>query len=135
MDHEYLFNDLFNIKTYKYEFGQVGKRKQGRDYMLFSSLNPVINGCLNYALNHLDKYKKQALEILRFGIEHNTRVKEGLTLKPEDVCIDEFGGLRNIRNNYIVDIAIEANAKDIKDNEINKLISELPKFNKPYWRR
>ena len=72
---------------------------------------------------------------MKFGIEHNARVKEGLALKPEDVYIDEIGGLRNIRNNDVVDIAIEANVKDIKDNEINKLISELPKFNEPYWRR
>ena len=103
--------------------------------MSFSSVNPVINGCLNYALKHLDKYKKQAQEILKFGIEHNARVKEGLTLKPEDVYIDEIGGLRNIRNNDVVDIAIEVNVKDIKDDEINKLVSELPKFNEPYWRR
>lgn len=135
MDYEYLFNDLFDIKTYKYKFGPLGKRKQGRDGMSFSSINPVINGCLNYALKHLDKYKKQAQEILKFGIEHNTRVKEGLTLKPEDIYIDEIGGLRNIRNNDVVDIAIEANVKDIRDNEINKLVSELPKFNEPFWRR
>ena len=135
MDHEYLFNDLFDIKTYKYEFSPSGKRKQGRDGMSFSSINPVINGCLNYALKHLDKYKKQAQEILKFGIEHNARIKEGLTLKPEDVYIDEIGGLKNIKNNDVVDIAIEASIKDIKDNEINKLISELPKFNEPYWRR
>lgn len=135
MDHEYLFNDLFDVKTYKYEFGPTGKRIQGRNYMSFSSINPVINGCLNYALKHLDKYKKQAQEILKFGIEHNARVKEGLALKPEDVYIDEIGGLRNIRNNDIVDIAIEVNVKDIKDDEINKLVSELPKFNEPYWRR
>ena len=135
MDHEYLFNDLFDIKTYKYEFGPSGKRKQGRDGMSFSSINPVINGCLNYALKHLDKYKKQAQEILKFGIEHNARVKERLSLKPEDVYIDKIGGLRSIRNNDVVDIAIEVNVKDIKDNEINKLVSELPKFNEPYWRR
>ena len=135
MDHEYLFNDLFDIKTYKYEFGPSGKRKQGRDYMSFSSINPVINGCLNYALKHLDKYKKQAIEILNFGIEHNARIKEGLTLKPEDVYIDEIGGLRNIRNNDVVDIAIESNVKDIADKDVSTLIAQLPKFNEPCWRR
>ncbi len=135
MDHEYLFNDLFDIKTYTYELGSCGKRKQGRDNMSFSSVNPVINGCLNYALKHLDKYKKQAQDILKFGIEHNARVKKGLALKPEDIYIDEIGGLRNIRNNDVVDIAIEVNVKDIKDNEINELVAQLPKFNEPYWRR
>ncbi len=134
MDHDYLFNDMFEIKTYKYEFGPSAKRKQGRDSMSFISINPIINGCLNYALKHLDKYKKQAIEILKFGIEHNDRVKSGLTLKPEDVYIDEIGGLRNIRSNDVLDIAVEANVKDIKDKEINDLIEKMPKF-KPFWER
>ena len=134
MDHDCLFNDIFDIKTYKYEFSPTGKRKQGRDYMSFSSINPVINGCLNYALLHLNKYKKQAIEILKFGIGHNARVKEGLTLKPEDIYIDEIGGLRNVKNNDVIDIAIEVNVKDIKDNDVDELVHQLPKFNVPFWR-
>ena len=133
LDHEYIFNDMFEIKTYKYEFGQIGKRMQGRDSMSFSSINPIINGCLNYALKHLDKYKNQAIEILKFGIEHNEMVKSDLSLKQEDVYIDEIGGLRNVRNNDVLDIAIEANVKDIQDKEIMDLIEKMPKFNKPYW--
>ena len=135
MDHDYLFNDLFEIKTYEYELGHTAKRKQGRDYMSFSSINPVINGCLNYALKHLDKYKSRAIEILKFGIEHNKRVKEGLDIRPEDIYIDEVGGLRNIKNDDVVDIAVEVSVKDITDKAINELISQLPKFNEPVWRR
>ncbi len=133
MDHEYLFNDLFNIKTYKYTFSRMEKKKQGRDYMTFNSINPIINGCLNYSLKHLDKYKKQAEEILKFGIRHNTIVKESLILKPEDIYIDGFGGLRNIRNNDVIDIAIEVNVKDIRDGNIEKLVSKLPIFNMQHW--
>ena len=132
MDHDYIFNDLFDIKTYTFELSPIGKRKQGREYMSFSSINPVINGCLNYALKHLDKYKKQAMDILSFGIEHNARVKEGLSLRPESIYIDEIGGLRSISNNDVIDIAIEVNVKDIKDNEINKLVSQMIKFNELY---
>ena len=94
----------------------------------------MINGCLNYALLHLNKYKKQAIEILKFGIGHNARVKEGLTLKPEDIYIDEIGGLRNVKNNDVIDIAIEVNVKDIKDNDVDELVHQLPKFNVPFWR-
>ncbi len=132
LDHDYLFNDLFEIKTYTHKLNRYEQRTQGRDIMTFSSINPVINGCLNYALKHLDKYKKQAVEILKFGIRHNTRVAEGLNVDLRRIFIDEIGGLRDRTNNDVYDIAISAKVEGVKDEEINKLVAQLPNFEEEF---
>ena len=126
-------DDLFEVKSYKLELSPLSKKRQGREFVCLSSINPVINGCLNYALNHLDKYKNQAIEIIKFGIKHNERVKENICGCSEPVTLDEIGGLRKIRNNDVVDIVIKVNSKDIKDNDINLLLKDLQTFNDLYW--
>ena len=137
LDHEYLYKDLFEIKTYSHKLTPTVKKgwKREDDNFTFSSLNPVINGVLNYALRHLDKYRNQAIEILKFGIRHNEDVRKGLTEPNYSYHIDELGGIRENRTNDVVDIGIEVNEKNIQDKEIIGLIDRLPKFEKPEWIR
>lgn len=134
LDHEYLFTDMFKTKTYTYELTQMGKKKQKRDFVTFSSINPIMNGCLNYALKHLEKYKQQALEILKFGIVHNAKVKNELVQPLYNYFMDEIGGIKTRQNNDVIDIVIIVNERNIKDSEIIKLVDKLPAFDENYWR-
>lgn len=133
MDHEELYKTIFEIKKYEYELTRHQKKVLGKDTQSFSSINPIINGCLRYALKHLDKYRKRAIEILKFGITHNQSVVSGLEDRIEYYMVDEIGGLKNWNKNYeIADVVIIVDVKNIKDEEINSLVEELPKFKNPY---
>ena len=133
MDHENIFKTIFEVKTYKYELNSKGKNKYGKDTIDFSSINPIINGCLNYALNHLEKYKNQAVEILEFGIKHNKRVLEGLKEPIQNYHLDDLGGLKNWNKNYeIEDVMVIAGLKNTNDKIIDDLINALPKIKSPY---
>lgn len=133
MDHGNIFKTIFEIKTYKFELSPKGKKKYGKETIDFSSINPIINGCLNYALNHLDKYKNQAVEILEFGIKHNKRVLDGLKEPIQYYHLDDLGGLKNWnKDNEIADVMIIANVKNTNDKAINDLINALPKIKSPY---
>lgn len=133
MDHEELYKTIFEIKKYEYELTRHQKKLLGKDTQSFSSINPIINGVLRYALKHLDKYRDRAVEILKFGITHNESVISGLEDRIEYYMVDEIGGLKNWNKNYeIADVVIIADVKNIKDAEINELIEKLPKFRNPY---
>ena len=133
MDHEELYKTIFEIKKYEYELTRHQKKVLGKDTQTFSSINPIINGCLRYALKHLDKYRDRAVEILKFGIAHNQSVISGLEDRIEHYMVDEIGGLKNWNKNYeIADVVIIADVKNIQDKEINDLIDKLPKFRNPY---
>lgn len=129
LDHEELYKTIFEIKKYEYELTRHQKKTLGKDTQSFSSINPVINGVLGFCLRNLSKYKKQAVEILKFGAIHNRSVMNGLEDSIDYYVTDEIGELRNWkRNNEIADVVIVADVKDIKDKEIIDLINELPKF-------
>lgn len=129
LDHEDLYKTIFEIKKYEYELTRHQKKTLGKDTQSFSSINPVINGVLGFCLRNLSKYKKQAVEILKFGATHNRSVMNGLEDSFDYYATDEIGGLRNWHKNYeIADVVIVADVKDIKDKEIIDLINELPKF-------
>ena len=129
MDHEELYKTIFEIKKYEYKLTRHQKKTLGKDTQSFSSINPVINGVLGFCLRNLSKYKKQAVEILKFGATHNRSVMNGLEDSFDYYVTDEIGGLRNWNKNYeIADVVIIADVKDIKDKEIIDLINELPKF-------
>ena len=133
MDHEELYKTIFEIKKYEYELTRYQKKVLGKDTQSFSSINPIINGCLRYALKHLDKYRKRAIEILKFGITHNQSVVSGLEDRIDYYMVDEIGGLKNWNKNYeIADVVIVVDVKNIKDEEINSLVDKLPKFKNPY---
>ena len=129
LDHEELYKTIFEIKKYEYKLTRHQKKTLGKDTQSFSSINPVINGVLGFCLRNLSKYKKQAVEILKFGATHNRSVMNGLEDSFDYYVTDEMGGLRNWNKNYeIADVVIIADVKDIKDKEIIDLINELPKF-------
>lgn len=131
LNHEELYKTIFEIKKYEYKLTRHQKKTFGKDIQSFSSINPVINGVLGFCLRNLSKYKKQAVEILKFGATHNRSVMNGLEDSFDYYVTDEIGGLKNWhKNDEIADVVIIADVKDIKDKEIIDLINELPKFKK-----
>ena len=134
LDNEQLFKSMFVRKTYVHQYSPMGKRKTGKESTTISAINPLINICLYYALKHLPKYKKQAIEIISYGIQHNKRVRDGLT-DESSLMVDESGILFDYLNKEFVDVVIENTYKDYKDEEIKSLISKMPTFYRPYHRR
>ena len=130
MDNKPIFESLFERRSYDFPLTRKAKAKYSKDGLTFSSINPIINCCLRYALQHLPKYKSQAIEILKYGIQHNQRVIEGLPFDLKHAMIDECGGLKNISDHAyeIYDVVVIVDVKDIKDKEINDLIDQLPTF-------
>lgn len=136
LDNDDLFQSLFGTKTYEFtELGSRIKREKEVESITYSGINPLINNCLRYALKHLDKYRQRALEMLKFGIKHNTRIMANGNIDTYRIC-NELGGLIELgRNNYfdcdVVDMAIFVDC-EVEDKEINSLIKQLPKF-KTMW--
>lgn len=136
LDHDDLFHSLFEERVYEYtDLGKRVKRERKIESIRFRSINPIINNCLRYALNHLDHYRRQAKEILKFGIRHN---KKFMTNDDADkYCIgSELGGLIEAeKTDYfsceVVDIAIFVDC-EADDEEIQSLIEQLPKFPKKW---
>lgn len=134
LDNDDLFNSLFVIKPYKLtSLTDEFKRERQVESVTYYSINPIINNCLRYALKHLDKYRQQAIEILEFGIIHNTRIMADGTY----CIVNELGGLIEVgRYDYytydVVDMAIfvDCEVDDDDDDEMNSLIEQLPKFKK-----
>lgn len=135
LDNNHLFNSLFEEKPY--EFTLVGSRvKKDRqvEAITYNSINPIINNCLRYALKNSNKYRQQAIEILKFGIKHNTKIMANDNADAYRI-FNELGGLIELgrTNNYydcdVVDIAIFVDY-EVDDEEINSLINQLPQFKK-----
>ena len=132
LDNDHLFKSIFEIKQYDQKLSSKQKREKNSDTITHYSINPIINNCLRYSLQHLDKYRHRAIEILNFAIKYNREVFNELGADSQFVCIyGELGGLRNIRNeDYLkVVIFVDVNAED---SEIKDLVSRLHKFNKYY---
>lgn len=128
LDDDNLFHSIFQIKLYELELNGINRRKRQADSITFHSINPIINNCLRYALNHLDKYKQRAVDILKFGIDHNRRIADKIDFNEYYIC-NELGGLKNFGNENFYDIVIFVDA-EVNDDEIKALINQLPKFNR-----
>lgn len=131
LDSDNLFHSIFEIKPYELKLGNIGRKKKQVDSITYHSINPIINNCLRYALKHLDKYKHRAIDILKFGINHNRRIASEIDFDDCYIC-NELGGLKKSRSeDYydICDIVIFVDM-EINDDEIKPLINQLPKFNK-----
>lgn len=128
LDNDGLFHSIFEIKPYELKLGSNGRRKKQVDSITYHSINPIINNCLRYALKHLDQYKHRAIELLKFGINHNRRIASEIDFNDCYIC-DELGGLKNIRSEDVRDIVVFVDM-EIDDNETKSLIDQLPKFNK-----
>lgn len=129
LDNKVIFDSLFAVKDYKFELGNIAKRKLNKEIITYRSMNPILNNCLDYALKHLDKYKSQAIEILRFGIKHNSEIASINDVNSCYIC-NELGGLKSYKNDDFYECAIVVNENNSDDSDMNKLIEELPKFNK-----
>ena len=67
LDNDALFNSIFEIRPYEYVLGGSRvKREKQVDSITYYLINPIINNCLRYALEHLDKYKHRVIDILKF---------------------------------------------------------------------
>ena len=129
LDNKNIFASLFEIKKYNLNLGNIAKRKLKTDILTYYSINPILNNCLNYALKHLDKYKAQALEILNFGIRYNKKIATKIDKSSCYVC-NELGGVRSFKDDDFYECVIIVNDSTIKDSDIEKLIKELPSFNR-----
>lgn len=127
LDNDDLFNSIFEIKPYELKLGISARRKKQVDSITYHSINPIINNCLRYALKHLNKYKHRAIDILKFGINHNKRIVGEISFNDYYIC-GELGELKNFRSNDFYDIVIFVDV-EVNDDEISSLINQLPKFN------
>lgn len=130
LDDDDLFHSIFEIKPYELKLGNCGRRKRQVDSITYYFINPIINNCLRYALNHLEKYKRRAIELLKFGINHNRRIAGEIAFDEYYIC-DELGGLKRFRDEDCYDIVIFVDV-EVNDDEIRSLIKQLLEFNK--WR-
>ena len=130
LDNDDLFNSIFEIKSYELKLGSTGRRKKQVDSITYHSINPIINNCLRYALQHLDKYKHRAIDILKFGIDYNRRIASNIDFMDCSIC-NELGGLKKSKNDDYYDIVVFVDMNvDVNDDEIKSLIKQLPKFKK-----
>ena len=79
----------------------------------------------------MDKYKHRAIELLKFGIDHNRRIASEITFDEYYIC-DELGGLKSFRDEDCYDIVIFVDV-EVNDDEIRALIKQLPEFKKWRW--
>lgn len=129
LDNRNIFASLFEIKKYDLNLGNIAKRRLKTDMLTYYSINPILNNCLNYALKHLDKYKAQASEILNFGISYNKKIETKIDKSSCYVC-NELGGVKSFKDNDFYECIIIVNDSTVKDSDIEKLIKELPSFNR-----
>ncbi|MBE6582803.1 MAG: hypothetical protein E7648_06045 [Ruminococcaceae bacterium] len=130
LDNEGIFKSVFEEKPYVFELSNFGKRKKQVEAKTYQSINPIINSCLNYALNHLDKYKQQAITMLKFGINYNRKKASTIDYDNCYVC-NELGALKSFKDADLYELIVLANAEiETKDAEIESLISQLPRFKK-----
>ena len=128
LDHDHLFNSIFEIKPYCHELSSKQKREKQVNFVTYYSINPIINNCLRYSLQHLDKYKHRAKDILKFAINYNNRIAAEIAGNDCYLC-NELGGIKSLRDNdyynLVVFVDVEINDADIKD-----LVDHLPTFKK-----
>ena len=125
LDNDHLFMSIFEIKQYQRELGTTERRKKQVDAVTYYTINPIINNCLRYSLQHLDRYKHRAVEILKFAITYNRSIANEIAVDDYYIC-NELGGLRNYKDDYYC-LVIFADV-GISDAEIKGLIDQLPKF-------
>ena len=126
LDHDHLFNSIFEIKPYRHELSSKQKREKQVDSVTYYSINPIINNCLRYALKHLEKYKHRAKDILKFANNYNKRIAAETAGNDCYLC-NELGGVKSLRDNDYYNLVIFVDV-DIKDPDIKELVDHLPTF-------
>lgn len=128
LDHAHLFNSMFEIRQYQLELGAIDKRKKQVNFVTYYSINPIINNCLRHSLQHLDKYKHRAKDILKFAINYNKRIATENVGNDCYIC-NELGGIKSSRDNDYYNLVVFIDV-EINDPEIKELVDQLPKFKK-----
>ena len=128
LDNDNLFNSIFEEKPYVLELTSSAKRKKQVQSITYYSINPIINNCLRYSLEHLDKYRQRAITILKFGIKYNRKKAADIDFSNCYIC-NEFGAIKNLKNENSYELIIFTDAES-DDDEIKSLICQLPKPNK-----
>lgn len=123
LENEHLFNDIFNEKEYYHE-RTILEKHINVDSFTIKTINPIINVCLKCALENLDKYRSQAIKIIKFGIEHNKKVKEKLNITAGYHYLSDLGGVLSKDDNIVKDILIYCDTKSA-DNEILEMCKQL----------
>ena len=131
LDHDHLFNSIFDIKPYRLELSSKLRKEKQVDYVTYYSINPIINNCLRYSLQHLDKYKERAKDILIFAINYNKRIASETESSDYYLC-NELGGIKSLRNNDYYDLIVFVDV-EINEPDINELIDHLPNFKKHFY--
>lgn len=136
LDNDALFDSIFERRPYEYVLaGSRVKREKQVDSITYYLINPIINNCLKYALEHLDKYKHRAMDILKFGINHNTEIINKVGADTCCICNELGGVISSGRTDWfncdVDDVAIYVDI-EVNDDEINALIEQLPKFKKRF---
>lgn len=126
LDNDEIFNSIFEEKSYVFELSNSVKRKKQVKSITYNSINPIINSCLNYALTNLDKYKQQAIEILKFGINYNRKKAANIDFSSCYIC-NELGALKSFKDEDFYELIILPDV-ETSDTEIKALISQLPRF-------
>ncbi len=129
LDNNNIFNSIFEEKTYVHKLSNCAKRVKKIESITYHSINPIINNCLSFALKHLDKYKQQAIKILKFGIDYNRKKAANIDLGNPYIYCNELGGLRNCEDKDFCELIIFTD-EEPKDDEIKSLIYQLPRFKK-----
>lgn len=118
-----IYDMLF--KNVSLEFKTINKYVSNfeKDTSQINVVNPLINFVLDYCLEHIEKYKKQAKEILKFAIRHISDVSKNLLIQ-SNCFLDERGSVKD-RSNAIIANIIFTNVKKTSCNEINILLEKL----------
>lgn len=126
LDNEHLLNDALVCKEYIQYTSHFSKKCNVERPVIINSINPIINVCLRYAIENIEQYKKQALDILHFAIKYNKQVINRLDKSQMIYEMNELGGLYSKDGKKIIDLLIYYNGiSDIQ--EIQNLINKLPK--------
>lgn len=136
LDDDTLFLSMFEKRPYEFtSLGNRLKREKQIDSITYYSINPLINLCLRYSLEHLDKYKHRAIEILKFGIIHNTEIMKRGGADTYYIC-NELGSVIPLERLASSDLDFDDIAvftdTEVNDDEINSFMRQLPKFKKIY---
>lgn len=121
-----ILKSLFKVDKYSFSLINKGvEPKNGHkpDIELYS---PLLKYCLKYSLSHLDEFKEQAIQILKFAIAHNKKTIAKLDPTVHHYTEYDYALYESFRvcrgSLFVVNEMTE-------DKEINAIIRELPKLN------
>ena len=125
LENNDIFNSIFEEKPYVFKLSNSdsAKRKKQIESITYHSINPIINNCLKYALKHLDKYKQQAIAILKFGINYNQKKVANIDFNNCYIS-GELGALRKYKDEEFCELVVFTDV-ETNDTEIETLISQL----------